>query len=211
MMHLDLSKAIDDIASLLSDRVDKQGHASMVVSGGTSHVRLLEALNQRDLPWSRIQVILIDDRLVDGLDPISNEFFVREVFLRNHAQRAQFIPLQNHQKLILDIDKPFDVIIMGMGPDGHFASIFPHMLDNPALISPSASPNIVTTEPAGDPLVGRITMNLALILQSRDIYLVLSSTSKEQVFMQAHHDQSLPIHHLITQSQTPLHVVRDIR
>ena len=86
---------------------------------------------------------------------------------------------------------------MGMGPDGHFASIFPHMLDNPALISPSASPNIVTTEPAGDPLVGRITMNLALILQSRDIYLVLSSTSKEQVFMQAHHDQSLPIHHLM--------------
>ena len=84
-----------------------------------------------------------------------------------------------------------------MGEDGHFASLFPDMINQNEAFDLNASPKIFITPPQGNPLIPRITMNLSLIMKSLNIILLVKGKVKQNIFEKAQKEKKLPIHHLI--------------
>jgi|TARA_B110000977_G_scaffold32595_1_gene43344 6-phosphogluconolactonase len=189
------------LTKLISDKlklaIDKKGTATFVVSGGTSPLKLFEDLSKIDLPWNKVQITLVDDRLVNKNHIHSNQKLINDHLLKNKAKLANFIPLS--EKIIKSkiIITPFDVNLLGMGEDGHFASLFPDMIKDFNLFDLSADPNILTITSHGDPFLPRITMNLSLILKSEFIVLLVKGSIKQKIIDQAKNDNSLPIHYLL--------------
>jgi|TARA_B110000967_G_scaffold87980_1_gene90606 6-phosphogluconolactonase len=189
------------LTKLISDKlklaIDKKGTATFVVSGGTSPLKLFEDLSKIDLPWNKVQITLVDDRLVNKNHIHSNQKLINDHLLKNKAKLANFIPLS--EKIIKSkiIITPFDVNLLGMGEDGHFASLFPDMINDFNLFDLSADPNILTITSHGDPFLPRITMNLSLILKSEFIVLLVKGSIKQKIIDQAKNDNSLPIHYLL--------------
>jgi 6-phosphogluconolactonase len=185
------------ISNKLKLAIDKKGTATFVVSGGTSPLKLFEDLSKIDLPWNKVKITLVDDRLVNKNHIHSNQKLINDHLLKNKAKLANFIPLS--EKIIKSkiIITPFDVNLLGMGEDGHFASLFPDMIKDFNLFDLSADPNILTITSHGDPFLPRITMNLSLILKSEFIVLLVKGSIKQKIIDQAKNDNSLPIHYLL--------------
>ena len=189
------------LTKLISDKlklaIDKKGTATFVVSGGTSPLKLFEDLSKIDLPWNKVQITLVDDRLVNKNHIHSNQKLINDHLLKNKAKLANFIPLS--EKIIKSkiIITPFDVNLLGMGEDGHFASLFPDMIKNFNSFDLSADPNVFSITSHGDPFLPRITMNLSLILKSEFIVLLVKGSIKQKIIDQAKNDNSLPIHYLL--------------
>lgn len=189
------------LTKLISDKlklaIDKKGTATFVVSGGTSPLKLFEDLSKIDLPWNKVQITLVDDRLVNKNHIHSNQKLINDHLLKNKAKLANFIPLSEEIIKSKIIVTPFDVNLLGMGEDGHFASLFPDMIKDFNLFDLSADPNILTITSHGDPFLPRITMNLSLILNSEFIVLLVKGSIKQKIIDQAKNDNSLPIHYLL--------------
>ena len=189
------------LTKLISDKlklaIDKKGTATFVVSGGTSPLKLFEDLSKIDLPWNKVQITLVDDRLVNKNHIHSNQKLINDHLLKNKAKLANFIPLSEEIIKSKIIITPFDVNLLGMGEDGHFASLFPDMINDFNLFDISADPNILTITSHGDPFLPRITMNLSLILKSEFIVLLVKGSIKQKIIDQAKNDNSLPIHYLL--------------
>lgn len=133
-----LARALADrVAGVLDYAVANHGRASLVVSGGRSPIAFLEALSTRPLSWAKVQVSLADERWVDPADPDSNEGLLRRHLLQNAAADAQLIGLYQAAETLEqaaeranvklgDLGWPIDVLVLGMGNDGHTASLFPN-------------------------------------------------------------------------------------
>ena len=189
------------LTKLISDKlklaIDKKGTATFVVSGGTSPLKLFEDLSKIDLPWNKVKITLVDDRLVNKNHIHSNQKLINDHLLKNKAKLANFIPLSEEIIKSKIIITPFDVNLLGIGEDGHFASLFPDMIKDFNLFDLSADPNILTITSHGDPFLPRITMNLSLILKSEFIVLLVKGSIKQKIIDQAKNDNSLPIHYLL--------------
>ena len=203
-----LEMAAQEIAQNLKDAVVDRGSASFIVSGGSSPLPIFDALVDMNLPWDKIIISLVDDRLVADDDAASNVKLVHERLWVGKAAKATFISLKEMDTNASQIARPFDVMLLGMGTDGHFASLFPEMPDPKIAYGLDAKPQLIRTPPRGNPLLERVSMNLSMILDSRHLYLMVAGAEKQSVFDRARTDTSLPIHHLITQKQTTLHILK---
>src|SRR5690606_15928511 len=123
------------IASALAGGLQARGKAGFVATGGRSPGPVYDLLRDADLDWSRVSVTLSDERFVAPSSPDSNERLVRERLLAGRAVRAAFVPLWSKaptpaacalaaEPRVAAI-APFDAVLLGMGDDGHFASLFP--------------------------------------------------------------------------------------
>ena len=121
------------ISKKLTLSIENNGIASLVMSGGSSPLKIFEELSNIDIPWAKVQVTLVDDRLVDNDNIYSNQKLIYDYFLINKAKLAQFIPLTKEIITKNIIRTPFDISLLGMGLDGHFASLFPELLENISL------------------------------------------------------------------------------
>lgn len=189
---------VKSISERLNSSIKRSGTASLVLSGGSSPIKIFEELSSIDLPWSKVQVTLVDDRLVEADNKDSNQNLILNCFLKSKAKAAQFFPLT--EDLIAQssfFKKPFDVILLGMGEDGHFASLFPDMIDDFDAFNRDAKFKIFKTESQGNPFLPRITMNLSLILNSEMIVLLVKGKSKLKVLDEAINNNKLPIHYLL--------------
>tara|TARA_A100001015_G_C14719453_1_gene605341 strand:+ start:95 stop:715 length:621 start_codon:yes stop_codon:yes gene_type:complete len=195
------------ITGKLSSSIEKKGTASFVVSGGTSPIKVFDQLSNVDLPWSKVHITLVDDRLVEPKNHNSNQKLISEFFLKNKAKTARFFPLSENLIFKKDIFKlPFDVTLLGMGEDGHFASLFPNMIDNFDALNIQADFKIFKTSPHGEPFLPRITMNLSLILNSEIIILLVKGKTKLKVFNEAYSNEKLPIHYLLNNKKENLFI-----
>ena len=200
-----LSEQIFDILKLA---IKKRGTASFVVSGGSSPVKIFNELSLTDLDWSKVIITLVDDRLVDKFHNDSNEKLVFENLLINKASNSNFVSLCNSPQDILNINRPFDVMLLGMGEDGHFASLFPQLIKtHSSYFEPSSTPEIIHTEPMGSPCHKRVSMNLSMILQFNNVFLLIPNKKKLEVYEQAKNDKKLPLYFLLNQKNTTINIV----
>jgi 6-phosphogluconolactonase len=185
-----------EIAGLLATAVIERQSASLVVPGGSTPAPLFDALAAQGLPWPAITVTLNDERWVDPGDADSNERLVRERLLTGNATKARFVGLKTSaptareavpevQARLATIATPFDVMILGMGTDGHTASLFP---GSPAL---AASLNGDPAEVQAVEAQGargtaeRMTMALPTLQHSRFIGLMITGQEKLEVLERA--------------------------
>ena len=203
--------AVNQIASALRVAIDERGAASFVVSGGSSPTSLFAALvagkHDHYVDWKQVTITLVDDRQVANDHDDSNCKLIHSKLLQGPVGEARFLPL-TVGGLASEIPRPFDVMLLGMGPDGHFASLFPSMVDDMAM-DVRTEPAVIETEQYGDPLWPRISMNLSMILQSRLILLLVMGSGKREVLAAAKTDRSLPVHHLITQNIQSVQIVEN--
>ena len=189
---------LKSISERLNSSIKRSGTASLVLSGGSSPIKIFEELSSIDLPWSEVQVTLVDDRLVEADNKDSNQNLILNYFLKSKAKVAQFFPLTEDLITKSNFFKtPFDVVLLGMGEDGHFASLFPDMIDDFDAFNSDAKFKIFKTESQGNPFLPRITMNLSLILNSEMIVLLVKGKSKLKVLDEAINNNKLPIHYLL--------------
>ena len=195
-------KIATSIASTLEESVLKKGYATLVVSGGNSPLEIFSHLNQMPISWPKVTIILGDDRMLDSGNSDSNEKLIRENLTINKAGAAKYLSLVDLLVTPSKLNFPFDVSLLGMGLDGHFASLFPELLENISLFEIDAPHEIYLSEDSlGDPSHKRITMNLSMLLNSDRCILLVSSKSKRRVLDQAIGDSRLPVHHLINQNK----------
>ena len=183
------------IVKELQQAINNKGHASIAVSGGKTPIPLFKLLSQQDLDWHNVFITLVDDRWVDDTDDASNEKLVLTYLLQNKAKLANFVGLKNScdnpfdgaeitDKILNKIPMPFDVLILGMGEDGHTASLFPGAANLMAGLDMKSGRKVVGMTPLIAPL-DRITLTLPTIVDSQNIYLHLVGESKMQVLEQA--------------------------
>jgi 6-phosphogluconolactonase len=183
------------LARDLAAAVQQRGSASLVVSGGSTPLPLFRLLRQMPLPWEHITITLADERWVDPQDAASNERLLRQELLRDAAARAQFIPLKNDAptpasgaarawSALQAVPRPFDVVLLGMGDDGHTASLFPGSPGIDAALAAEAAPGCVAMR-APVPPMARLSLNAAALLQTRQLYLHFTGEAKWQVWARA--------------------------
>ena len=185
------------ISNRLNSSIENEGSASLVVSGGSSPIRIYEELSNIDISWSRVFLTLVDDRFVDPDHKDSNQKLLYNHFIKNKAKDIKFFPLTENFLTKTNFKKPFDITLLGMGEDGHFASLFPDMINDNDAFDLNESPKILITPPQGNPYLPRITMNLSLIMKSINIVLLIKGKAKQDIFNKAKKDEDLPIHYLI--------------
>jgi len=185
----------EDVAKALEFALQTQGEASLVVSGGRSPVAFFEALSRLPLNWSKVQVSLADERWVAPEQPGSNEGLLRRHLLQNEAARAQLVGLYQAAETleeaarlagqgVASLKQPIDVLVLGMGDDGHTASLFPgSSLLAEALREDCAEyclPMRAPVEPEQ-----RITMTYPLLASARLRCLAIQGSAKLDTLRQA--------------------------
>jgi 6-phosphogluconolactonase len=186
-----LTQALGDALRATLGARAASARATLAVSGGTSPRRLLETLSHSPLEWSRIDVTLVDDRWVAEDDPDSNARLVRETLLRHAARAARFAPLvdmaqepSRHVALLnRDLERALpDVAVLGMGEDGHTASIF---ADAPEwLEATSTSAPFVLVHPASA-AHARVSWSLAALKRVGRLFLLIAGEPKLEVLKRA--------------------------
>jgi 6-phosphogluconolactonase len=207
------------IGDLLEAGAARGGHggASLLVSGGSTPIPLFTRLAGMNLPWQKVTISLVDERWVEPTSRDSNENLVRTHLLQHQAARARFIPMktpdataaegeENCAAALRAIPRPYDCLILGMGNDGHTASLFPGADNLAAATSLHSQKICMAMQPVAAPHQ-RMTLTLAAILHSRQIVLHLQGEEKKRVLaraMEAGDPQEMPIRFILRQESTPL-------
>src|SRR5580765_5624492 len=195
-----------DVGFIVESAVDARGASLIALPGGTTGPAIYPKLAGQKLPWKRVTVIPTDDRLVPMEDDRSNVRAIAKAFL---PAGARVIPIATEiadYKLagnsadarLQDLSWPPDLAWLGMGKDGHTASIFagPDLQD--ALDAPSARRAVgVMPDPLpADAPVPRVTLTRASILAARTLLITITGDDKRALLEQAikdGHSSKLPI------------------
>ncbi|HZZ89059.1 MAG TPA: 6-phosphogluconolactonase [Caulobacteraceae bacterium] len=196
------------------------GRKRLMVTGGRSPGPVYDRLAQTDLDWSRITVTLSDERFVAADAAESNEKLVRERLLQGRAAAAKLVPLKHHGPTPVDDAAaaegaiaalvPFDAALLGMGDDGHIASLFPSTPGVAALLSPEADRCVVGVEVPGlAPYLPRISLTGRPILASKLIVVLTGGAGRKALIERVLADPAFapPISALIRQTRTPVRLL----
>lgn len=198
------------ILNILEKDLCNNAKSSFIVSGGSSPVQIFRDLSGTKIKWHDINISLVDDRVVDINHKDSNEKLVNDLLIKDKAKDAHFISICNESKDLMNIKRPFGVTLLGMGEDGHFASLFPKLIEtNPEYFDLESDAEIFFTEPMGNPCHRRVSMNLSMILESKNIFLLVSSERKLEVVKQAQFDKSLPLYYLLNQNKIGIEIIKN--
>jgi len=204
-----------DLAHTLQEGISARGRASLVVSGGHTPRHVFHSLSRLDVDWARVTVTLSDERWVPADHPDSNEGLVRSFLLTGPALTATFTPLYGGENTpeegqsacearLAAIWRPFDAVYLGMGGDGHFASLFP---DGPAL---EMREGLCVAVPGTDTREPRLTLTASAILDARNLFLLYSGAEKHAIFAEARRAgpiEDIPLRLILLQDRTPVTVL----
>ena len=209
--------AAREIAKCLSGRLNLQKRASLVVTGGSSPARCYEELSELPLDWKRTHIVLSDERWVPSDDDDSNERLVRHTLLQREAAEAMLLPVFHStrsiearcdeiDKEIRDLPFPFACTLLGMGEDGHIASLFPDAANLDEGLDVDNEQLCIPVETAASPHP-RVSLTLAAIARSDAVVLLMFGDSKREVYEQAKaRGSKLPVARLLKQKKAPVHL-----
>jgi 6-phosphogluconolactonase len=176
-----------------------------VATGGRSPAAIYDRLAQADLDWAHVAVTLSDERQVDAGSLNSNARLLRERLFQGKAAAAQFLPLTDYAEPALAKLMPFDALMLGMGEDGHIASLIPGSPVLETAMDPDgAALTAESPQGFGNPPVPRITLTLAALLRSRAIFLLVAGELKRQVIARAEAGEALPVRAILAQDRVPV-------
>jgi 6-phosphogluconolactonase len=198
----------DKIAGQLADILRREGRATLSVPGGTSPGPVFDTLSGVDLDWSKVAVMLNDERWVDESSPRSNTALIRARLLRGPAAAARLVPLYADAATPEDrLDElsegvrahlPISVLLLGMGPDMHTASLFPGADRLAEALAPDAPPLMaLRAEAAGEP---RITLTAPVLRDAMHIHILITGAEKRAALERAMH---------LTPTEAPVRAVLD--
>lgn len=208
-----------EIGKLLNKGIATAGRASIALSGGSTPVTLFEHLSLLDIAWKNVDITLVDERWVEATGADSNERLVRQHLLKNKAAAANFRGMKNSaitagegekecERQLQNISRPFDVLILGMGGDGHTASLFPGAEKLAAATAMDSGRTCMGLAPHAAPHE-RMSLTLPVILDSRQLFLHIVGQEKKDVLNKAQGDgalEKMPIRFVLRQQSTPLSV-----
>lgn len=212
------------VAQRLRDGLAERGRAMLIVSGGSTPIPFFEALANEVLDWGKVHVVLADERWVSPQHPDSNEALVRRHLLKGGAALARYVPLFNGATTpalacervataLSSLPWPADVVVLGMGGDGHTASLFPGDpgLAEPSLPSTAGYPRCraVAAPALPNVPVPRLTLTSQALLDARHVVIHVTGEAKLALLRQAMHDGPLtqwPIRIALLQDKVPCEV-----
>lgn len=206
------------LVTLLNEAISSRGRAYLVVSGGRTPTALFNALSQAELAWQNVTILLADERFVPVDAADSNERLVKANLLKNKAAAAEFISLYADAATAEDAvaailprvaELPaFDAVILGMGEDGHTASLFPCSAELKAGLAADA-PAVLAVNPTTAPHQ-RISLSLPRLLNTQQIFIHLVGQNKLDVLNKAQAGSdvtSMPIRAILQQPDTDVAVM----
>ncbi len=209
----------EHIGLALQESITQQGRASLVVSGGSTPLPLFQQLSTLHLPWQQVIITLADERWVEPSSPGSNESLVRQHLLQHQATDATFFALKNSAKTaetgeiacergLHNIPRPFTTVVLGMGNDGHTASLFPNTAQLSQAIDMSCNKLCAAIKSQTAPHE-RMTLTLPTILDAQEIILHITGVDKKAVLDQALANgppEAMPIRFILRQQVVPVKV-----
>lgn len=214
------------VADHLKEALRERGQALLVVSGGSTPIPFFEALSAWPLDWSAVHVTLADERCVPDLNEHSNARLVRQHLLRGHARSAQLHPLLHEalgerpdqhtrqaraEAMLSTLPWPADVVVLGMGSDGHTASLFPHAPELAEALDPEGPRRCLAVSAPALPNVPvpRLTLTARALLDSRVIVVHTTGAGKRELLEQACQPGDThpwPIRMVLLQDEVPCHL-----
>jgi 6-phosphogluconolactonase len=209
----------DKVATTLAESIASRGSATLAVSGGSTPKAFFEALSKKPLDWSNVSVTLVDERFVPEDNPRSNHLLVATHLLQNEAREAEFIPLYQPEETIeaaaavatdavSEIGTPLDVVILGMGADGHTASFFPGGDNLEDALDLELPPRVLTMEAAGagEP---RLTLSFSSVADAGLLVVHIEGAEKKAVLEKALKGQDeaeMPIRAVLERAETDVEI-----
>lgn len=206
------------VAAKLQSGVRRHGTASLLLSGGRTPALFQQRLSAQPLDWSSIALSLTDDRWLPADHADSNEKLLRENLLRGPAAAARFIPLvdsmikpEQHlasaERAIQQMQWPIDAVVLGVGEDGHTASLFADAPETAAAINLHNPNRLAAIHPATAPYP-RISMTLQALLQTRVIFILAHGEPKRAALEAACRPGTTPLalSYILRQRNVPVHL-----
>ncbi|SEQ18825.1 6-phosphogluconolactonase [Nitrosomonas ureae] len=202
----------DFAATTLKNTLTRKPQATLVVPGGSTPRHYLPALAKCQLPWDRITITLSDERWVDVNNEQSNEQLVKKYLMAHLPPNTSFIGLKTQHKNSFDAIEtihqrldhlpPLGLTVLGLGEDGHIASLFPGM--NPELLF---NHHCVAVAPPIAPSL-RVSLSLEMLARSENIVLVAAGKAKSRLLDQLskHPNPKLPLVWLLQRTHAPITV-----
>ena len=197
------------ISTCISDAIKKYGDARFLLSGGSTPMNLYSLLSEETIEWEKVKIGLVDERFVPKENLFNNETQIKNNLLKNSAKFATiFGMVYNYENEILNLKivneqyKTFferiDFTILGMGEDGHTASLFPGDKESEELMNTS-NIGIFSTKSPSFPY-NRITCSKELIANSNYIALFINGETKFNVLKNSIETQ-VPISYFVKNSK----------
>ena len=200
------------VAALLHEAIQAHGHAVLAVSGGKSPIPFFHALREQDIEWSCVRVTLVDERCIPNDHADNNGRMVCAELLRSRASDAQWVALVDESEASMPaldtlVERAkgrwaalprIDVMVLGMGDDGHTASLFPDADTLQQGLDLNNTERLLAVVPPAAPHP-RISATLAEILAAKHVLLAIGGATKKSVYQQAlaARDDRLPISHVL--------------
>ncbi|MGQ8365678.1 6-phosphogluconolactonase [Glaciecola sp. 1036] len=189
------SEFASEIVAKLKAAIATNGRASIAVSGGSTPKPLFQILSKDEtLDWSKVTVLLVDERWVDDSSDASNQTLVKQNLLQWAASQANYVSIKTNAENAVDAVNeinqrlssvlPIDIIILGMGADGHTASLFPCSKELAEGLDLSNNNAVIATQPTTAPHQ-RMSLTLASIISANSIYLHITGDEKRAVLTDA--------------------------
>lgn len=217
-----------ELCAHLQHALAQAPRTTLLLSGGSTPAPLYQSLANAALPWERIDVALVDERWVPVTHEASNERLIRETLLRDRAAACQFTGMKVAavkelsgqdevaavaacNRAYKTLPRPWSAALLGMGTDGHTASLFPESVRLPEVLASKAlcaALHAPEGRVAGE-LTARMTLTPHALLQCDHLFLLITGRDKRLVYEKARVTKdhaSMPISIFLQQAAVPLTV-----